>query len=157
MSGRQAAMSRALVLHSPSRRALLRVAVAAAPLLLAIPARAQDARQTIVQAIARDWLALVDAKRYDESWKATGAKFRLAISPERWAESVAKVRAPLGAVVKRTTLRTTFTRSFPDVPEGEYAHVIFRAAYANRDDGDETVTLEREADGVWRVIGYVVR
>ena len=143
--------------RSGARRALLRATFASAALLLAMPAVAQDARQSLVQGIARDWVAIVDAGRYEDSWKAAGAKFRLAITPARWADSVAKVRAPLGKLVKRTVLRINFTRTFPGVPEGDYAIVIFRTAYANRDDGDETVTLEREADGVWRVIGYVVR
>ena len=143
--------------HAASRRAVLRAAALAVPMLLTVPAVAQDARQTLVQGIARDWIALVDAGRYEDSWKATGAKFRLAITPARWSESVVKVRGPLGKLVKRTVLRTSFTRTFPGVPEGDYAIVIFRTAYEKRDDGDETVTLEREADGVWRVIGYVVR
>ncbi len=130
--------------------------VLVALLLLAPFAWAQDARQTTVQRIARDWLALVDAANYDASWKAAGAKFRLSITPARWTEAVRKVRAPLGPLAKRTMLRTTFTPTFPGVPEGDYALVAFRAAYAKRDDGEETVTLEHEADGAWRVIGYVV-
>ena len=139
------------------RRVLLLVALACAAWVAASPATAQDARQTLVQGVARDWVSLVDARRYEDSWKAAGAKFRLAISPARWAESITKVRAPLGALVQRTVNQTRFTRTFQGVPEGDYAVIIFRTAYANRDDGDETLTLEREADGVWRVIGYVVR
>jgi hypothetical protein len=141
---------------SPARRTLLRAAFALAP-LLAFRAEAQDARQTLVQGIARDWLALVDAGRYEDSWKAAGAKLRLSATPSRWAEAVSGGRAPLGPLVKRSVLRTNFRHTFPGVPEGEYAIVIFRTAYTKRDDGDETVTLEREADGAWRVIGYVVR
>jgi len=140
-----------------TRRALVCGALAVAALVAAAPVRAQDPRQFLVQGIARDWLALVDAGRYEDSWKAAGAKLRLSASPARWGEAVAKGRAPLGPLVKRTILQTQFTRTFPGVPEGDYAVVIFRVAYAKKDDGDETVTLEHEADGAWRVIGYVVR
>jgi hypothetical protein len=140
-----------------TRRALVCGALASAALVATARVRAQDPQQFLVQGIARDWLALVDAGRYEDSWKAAGAKFRLAIAPARWTEAVTKVRAPLGPLVKRTILKTQFTRTFPGVPEGDYAVVIFRVAYTKREDGEETVTLEREADGTWRVIGYVVR
>jgi len=139
------------------RRALLGGLLALTALAAPVPAAAQDAQQVLVQAVARDWLALVDAGRYEDSWKAAGAKLRLSATAERWAEVVARGRAPFGQLVKRTVLQTRFTRTFPGVPEGDYAVVIYRVAYAQRDDGEETVTLEREADGAWRVIGYVVR
>jgi hypothetical protein len=42
-------------------------------------------------------------------------------------------------------------------PEGEYALIVYRTAYGNRVDTRETVTLERETDGTWRVIGYFIR
>jgi hypothetical protein len=138
------------------RRALLATA-AAAMLLAAAPAVAQDARETSVQRAARDWLALIDRGDYAASWKAAGAKFRLAISPERWTEAVTKVRGPLGPLVQRSSLKTTFTRSFPGVPDGDYSLVVFRTAFEKKTEGDETVTLEREADGEWRVVGYFIR
>ncbi len=34
---------------------------------------------------------------------------------------------------------------------------MFRAEFANRADVVETLTLEREPDGVWRVVGYLMR
>ena len=139
------------------RRTLLAGLLAFAALLAHGAAHAQDARQGLVQGVAHDWLALVDAGRYEDSWKAAGAKLKLSATPARWGEVVAKGRAPFGPLVKRTILQTRFTRTFPGVPEGNYAVVIYRVAYAQRDDGEETVTLEREADGAWRVIGYVVR
>jgi hypothetical protein len=110
-----------------------------------------------VQRAARDWLALIDRGDYAASWKAAGAKFRLAISPERWTEAVTQVRGPLGPLVQRSSLKTTFTRSFPGVPDGDYSLVVFRTAFEKKTEGDETVTLEREADGEWRVVGYFIR
>ena len=49
------------------------------------------------------------------------------------------------------------TKSFPGAPDGEYSLLVFRSTFANKTDSRETVTLEREADGNWRVIGYFVR
>ena len=64
---------------------------------------------------------------------------------------------PLGAVLDRATVKTSFQTNFPGVPEGEYALVSYRTRFANTLQGHETVTLEREADGNWRVLGYFVR
>ena len=41
--------------------------------------------------------------------------------------------------------------------EGEYASLVFRTSFANQADARETVTLERESDGAWRVVGYFIR
>jgi hypothetical protein len=35
--------------------------------------------------------------------------------------------------------------------------LVFRSSFAKKIDSGETVTLEREADGAWRVIGYLIR
>ena len=129
----------------------------AAIVLAAGPAAAQDARESTVQRAARDWLALIDKGDYAASWKQAGSKFRLAITPERWSESVTAVRGPLGPLVQRSMLSTTFTRTFPGVPDGDYALVVFRTALEKKTEGDETLTLEHEPDGAWRVIGYFIR
>ncbi|MBI1723196.1 MAG: DUF4019 domain-containing protein [Gemmatimonadetes bacterium] len=44
---------------------------------------------------ARDWLALVDSGRVQESWEAAAAFFRRAVGPDEWAASLAAVRPPL--------------------------------------------------------------
>jgi len=60
-------------------------------------------------------------------------------------------------VLDRATVKTSFQKTFPGVPEGEYALVSYATRFANTLQGHETVTLEREADGNWRVLGYFVR
>ena len=35
--------------------------------------------------------------------------------------------------------------------------MIFRSEFEKRADAIETLTLEREADGKWRVAGYLMR
>jgi len=142
--------------RATASRALLAL-LALVSALASWPLAAQDARETSVQRAARDWLAIIDRGDYVASWNAAGSKFRLAITPERWSESVTAVRGPLGPLVQRSVLKTTFTRSFPGVPDGDYALVVFRTAFEKKAEGDETVTLEHEADGQWRVVGYFIR
>jgi hypothetical protein len=132
-------------------------ALALAVFVCAGAAYAQDAARTTVQAAARDWLALIDRGDAGASWDAAAAKFRAAIAREPWIGASAKVRAPFGKVTQRAVFSTGFGRTFPGAPEGEYAFVVFRTSFARRSDTQETVTLEREPDGVWRVVGYTAR
>ena len=131
--------------------------IALATLLGATPfAHAQDARAAEAQRHAREWLALTDSADGPGSWAAAGRKFRDAITAERWAESLAAVRTPRGAVAQRAVVSTRFEKSFPGAPDGDYAIVVFRTAFAKHAEGGETVVLESEPDAVWRVVGYSV-
>ncbi len=138
------------------RRALLR-ALAGALVAAVAPARAQDARTTLAQTAAREWLALTDALDAAGSYAAAGARFRVAITADGWGAALQQARAPLGALDQRSMLSTQFANKLPDGPEGDFAMVLFRTSFANKADSRETVTLEREADGTWRVIGYFIR
>ena len=74
-----------------------------------------------------------------------------------WPISLKQVRPPLGALSQRGLLATQFRRSIPGAADGDYAIVVFRTTFAKKMDARETLTLEREPDGVWRVIGYFIR
>ena len=141
----------------PSRRALLRT-LAAIACLVAGTALAQDPRAGLPQKAAREWLAQTDKIDGAGSYAAAGAKFKEAITVDRWSEALQKARGPLGATEQRTIFETKFDNKLPDGgAEGEFALVMYRTAFAKKADSVETVTLEREKDGVWRVIGYFIR
>ena len=109
-----------------------------------------DATDAQVVAAARQWLALLDQGRWDESWAATARSFRTLNTAQVWATASLKVRAPLGAMVSRTLLSQ---EDLPAPPHG-YEVVKFRTRFANA-DAVETVSLDRE-DGVWRVVGVTI-
>ena len=138
------------------RRRVLGGVVALAA-LAAIPAGGQDPRASIVAATARDWLVLVDRGDARAARNVAAAKFRDAAPEDRWAKALAAQRGQRGKVLQRTLASTRFERSFPGAPEGEYAVLAFRTAFENAPGGTETVTLERETDGIWRVVGYVIQ
>ena len=124
---------------------------------LAVPSLAQDPRGAQAQKAARDWLALVDKLDAPGSFAAAGARFREPITAEQWAEAMAKARAPLGAVDRRTLVETAFDKGKgPDGAEFEVALLRFRTSFAKKNDSFETVTVERSPDGTWRVIGYAI-
>jgi DNA-binding CsgD family transcriptional regulator len=112
------------------------------------PAPASQAQAEIVRS-ARDWLAIVDAGRWDESWRATGESFRNLNTVEAWTRASEQARIPLGAVVSRADL----SRETVPAPPFGYEMVKFRTSFANRAGVVETVTLAREGQA-WRVVGY---
>ena len=119
-------------------------------------AAAQDPNAIAAQVAARDWLALTDRGDAPASWNAAGKKFKNALPPATWAEALERERAPLGPMLSRAISKTGFEKTFPSAPDGDYALVAYATSFANRPVGRETVTLEREVDGTWRVIGYDV-
>jgi len=105
----------------------------------------------VVVDAARQWLLLVDAGRWDDSYRATGAVFQRLNTLERWTSVSQKVRVPLGATLSRTVIGQ---ENLPAPPNG-FEVVKFRTSFANKADTIETVTLDQE-DGVWRVVGVTI-
>lgn len=100
---------------------------------------------------AEQWLELVDAGRWEESYAATGAQFRDLNTLEGWSAAARSVHEPLGAVVTRDLIANEFV---PAPPNG-YQLVKFRSAYANGGQQVETLSLSWEK-GSWRVVGITV-
>lgn len=128
-------------------------AFALQPQSVATPTQPAPASQTQAEVTraARDWLALVDAGRWEESWRGTSAQFRSLNSIEAWTSASEEMRRQVGAMQSRTDLSV---ESVPVPPAGAEM-VRFRTRFANRPDAVETVTLARE-DGAWKIVGVWV-
>lgn len=127
-------------------------------LVAAASAHAQDPRGTAANAAAREWLAIVDRGDVAASYAAAGAKFRSVLTDQQWAAIHAKERKPRGALKARALFQTALNAKIPQAQgPGDYVLLGYRTSYENQPDARETVTLERESDGAWRVIGYSVR
>lgn len=100
---------------------------------------------------ARDWLAMVDDGKWQESWAATGRAFRSLNSVEAWRAASEKERVPLGAVRTRVLLSE---QDIPAPPNG-YRLVRFRTEFANKASATETLSLDYEGDS-WRVVGCYI-
>jgi Protein of unknown function (DUF4019) len=135
----------------------LRLFAALLAMGLAAAALAQDPRTIAVQSAARAWLAFVDRGDGRGAWDAAGKKFQAAMTPELWATELGKQQVEYGKAVERTVGPTRFQNTIPGMPDGQYAQILFRTRFANKPDGTELLTLEREPDGQWRVIGYFPR
>lgn len=117
-----------------------------------VPAAALDA--------ARDWLVLLDAGKYAESWARAGKDFRRNMGKAEWARRMAAARSALGANTSRKPLDARDARDAsetePAGAAGECLVILFGAVYKKVPYTTETLTLCRE-NGQWRVAGYFIR
>ena len=135
----------------------MRLCAALCLMCLAIDAWAQDPRTIAVQTAARAWLAFIDKGDAQGAWNAAGKKFQTALTAEAWAAELKAAHSKMGRATQRTIGPARFESSFPGLPEGQYAQILFRTSFAKKPEGREQLTLEREADGQWRVVGYFPR
>lgn len=117
---------------------------------------ASSQQGTQAEAAARDWIQLVDAADYQESWAQAGAMFKSAVTADAWAKQVTPVRQPLGEVVSRNLKGIDAPASLPGAPKGEYRIVTFDTDYASAAGAVETVVLAKSG-GNWGVVGYFIR
>jgi hypothetical protein len=110
-----------------------------------------------VDSQASSWFALVDAGKADVSWSSTGALFRNALDPALWAAQLRAAREPLGPVTSRVLAVEQQESALPGIPDGAYIVRQYHSVYGGSRAVVETLTLQREADGVWRVVGYFIR
>jgi Protein of unknown function (DUF4019) len=117
----------------------------------ASPAKAQ------AQRAAEDWLALVDAGRYGESYDRASQSFRAAVTRTEWVNAATSARATAGRLVSRRLVRATETRNPPQGPPGDYVVLQYQSSFTNLRSASETVVPVLERDGAWRVSTYTVR
>lgn len=115
-----------------------------------------DERTDAAVAAAEEWLALVDAKEYRQSWQEAAPFFQDHVTEEQWVKQIASVRGPFGKPKSRELLGARFMTTLPGAPEGKYVVIQFKTDFANKPDSVETIT-PMKADGAWRVSGYFIR
>jgi hypothetical protein len=106
---------------------------------------------------AREWLALVDAGKYAESWDGASKLFKGAVEKEVWVGQLDSVRTPLGAKSSRKVRAASHETELPGAPDGSYVVIVFETSFANKAAAIETVTPMLDPDGVYRVSGYFIR
>jgi DNA-binding CsgD family transcriptional regulator len=122
-----------------------------APTEVAIQGAESDAVNPEVVNAARAFLTMIEQKRWEDSYAATGTAFRKLNTLAVWSQVSEDVHARYGATVSRTLISQ---QNLPAPPAG-YEVVKFRTVYANKAQAVETVTLDRE-DGKWVVVGVTV-
>lgn len=107
-------------------------------------------------AVALEFLQLVDADKYAESWQMSAGLMKDRVSEKDWVEKLTKARSLSGAMVERTEKDTSYSTSAKDSPEGEYIALTFTSRYQRADGVSEYVTVMLD-DGHWKVAGYFIQ
>ena len=103
------------------------------------------------------WLAVIDAGNYAESWSKAGADFQAALTQKSWEQACNTVRKPLGAVKSRIFQSATYQHGLEGVTGSDYIILKFRTSFENQASAVETVSSVLEKDGQWRCDGYLIR
>ena len=122
-----------------------------------IQSLAADKSEKEAQAAAEQWLALIDAGQFAESWRATAAVFQAAVSEPQWQSSLESVRKPLGSLVSRKLKSAKYTQTLPGASDGEYVVLQFATSFTNQKEAVETITPMLDKDGKWKVSGYFIK
>ena len=143
--------------HPHRGRRLVLAALSACALAYVLPVSAQDPRHSEAQAAAHDWLVITDAGDAAKAYKIAAKRFQSAMTSEQWQAAMKKAREQFGATKRRALLSTQAPKPGANVPPGDFLVIIYRAEFEKKSDAQETLTLEKEADGKWRVVGYLMR
>jgi hypothetical protein len=115
-----------------------------------------QATESAIEA-AKSWLLLVDEAKYSESWSQAAEYFRKNVSREQWMTALNGVRKPLGKMISRKVLNSTYTTQVPGAPDGQYVVIQFETSFENKQNAVETVTPMMDTDDLWRVSGYYIK
>lgn len=125
-------------------------------ILLPMSAPGSEQKKSAAEQEAGKWLALVDGMQYQESWKRAATLFRQQVSATQWRQAITAARNPLGNMVSRKLMASTYATSLPGAPDGEYVVLQYKTEFKSKKHAIETVTPMFD-NGQWRVSGYYVR
>jgi hypothetical protein len=106
---------------------------------------------------AKSWLQLADDGAYSESWARAAEYFRKYVSEDQWKISLGAARKPLGKVLSRKVINSTYYTALPGAPDGQYVVIQFETSFENKHNAVETVTPMMESNSQWRVSGYYIK
>ena len=97
------------------------------------------------------WLALMDNGDYAQSWEAAAPFFKWGVTKDAWIQKLNTIRRPLGRVISRTFSSSRF------MAVGTRLQVKFETAFDGLLKSTETVTFDKQPNGDWLAIGYLIR
>ncbi|MFB6249585.1 MAG: DUF4019 domain-containing protein [Salinibacter sp.] len=113
--------------------------------------QAKEAAQTA----AAEWLALIGAGAFEESWAAADSTLRAGISREDWADQGIRARSRLDTLRARRLVRAQYRDSTAQLGGGHPVVVLrYASEYAKGRAREAVITTKR--DTAWAVVGYRV-
>ncbi|WP_448563361.1 DUF4019 domain-containing protein [Thalassotalea ganghwensis] len=114
------------------------------------------ANESMGSIAAQEWLKIVDAGRYAESWEKSDSFLKSQLTQTKWDVALKGVRTPLGQVKSRSKLGAKEYTSLPGVPDGEYLVIQYQTEFQNGKSATETLTLSKNS-GNWLAVGYFIK
>lgn len=105
---------------------------------------------------AIQWLNIIDAGNYEQSWDQSAPFFQSQITRESWVQSLNQVRKPLGEVTSRQVKSSSEYTKLPGAPDGQYVVITLDTDFAQKSNSIETLTISKVDDN-WRAVGYFIK
>ena len=122
---------------------------------------APEAAKKEAVAAMQTWLGEIDAGNYAKSWSDAAKSFQKAVTSDQWVTALNGVRTPLGKSIDRKLASAAYQTVVPkpgvEMEKGAFVIAQFDSSFENLKYARETVTFEKEADGVWRAAGYLIK
>ena len=109
---------------------------------------------TIISAL--EFLQMVDAGKYADSWQITDPNLQKNIPQNSWEKQMTEIRATFGEFVKRELEDVSFTAPSEELPDREFIMLEFSSQFKLK-EMNEIVTVVLGKDQRWRVVGYFVQ
>ncbi len=121
--------------------------------------QASSRQESVSDAVgaAQIWLHEVDADQYAKAWERAAPAFQNQISKTQWDVQMIRIRGLLGSVKGRKLGATSVKRQLPGLPDGHYVVVLYASQFEQKVRGSESVTVQRQDNGQWQVVGYLIR
>ena len=116
-----------------------------------------DPDVALAKKAALEWLALVDAFKFEGTWDAAAASFQKAQVKAEWAKGLGGARTAMGKVVTRTVSSQEVRKDLPNLPPGKYITVRYNTIFEKHKDGTESITLVKDGARGFRMMGYLLR
>ncbi len=109
------------------------------------------------QESAQQWLSLIDAGKFTESWQEAAEIFQKGVSQAEWESAMETERKPIGDLISRKCRSVEPKESLPGAPAGSYMVIIFDASFMNQKVAAESLTAVLTPGGEWKVCGYYIK
>ncbi len=107
-------------------------------------------------AAATEFLTMVDAGKYADSWQISAAYLKKQIPQQDWQTKLSKIRESFGPLVERQLEDASFTAPAEDLPDSEFILLEYATQFKLK-QMTEVVTVLQDTDNSWRVVGYFIQ
>ena len=136
------------------------VALLAVSIIVLYPTLSKKIDPQIIRAgteAAEDFLYLVDAEEYEQSWESSSRLMREKIFLEVWNERISAMRDKFGSLNSRKQDDVSFSDFAENAPDGQYLTFTYASSFEKKSSATETINLMLEEDDRWRVVGYFIK